>query len=73
MTPKLYGDRQQVDVQAVKGGSYLELLTQVNDAAKSKMLKVNKDTQPDKLRARDEINQNSVNKKMHKKRAKQGK
>ena len=69
----MYGDRQQVDVQAVKGGSYLELLTQVNNAAKSKMLESKEDTQPDIVRARDEINQKLVNKKMHKKKAKQAK
>jgi len=73
MTPKMYGDRQQVDVQAVKGGSYLELLTKVNDAAKDRLIESKEDTQPDKLRARDEINQKPVNKKMHKKQAKQGK
>ena len=74
MTPKMYGDRQQVDVQAVKGGSYLDLLTKVNDAAKKdRLLEDSKDTQPDIVRARDEINQKSVNKKMHKKKAKQAK
>ena len=74
MTPKMYGDRQQVDVQAVKGGSYLDLLTKVNDAAKKdRLLEDSKDTQPDIVRARDEINQKSVNKKMHKKKAKQTK
>ncbi len=74
MTPKMYGDRQQVDVQAVKGGSYLDLLTKVNDAAKKdKLLESKEDTQPDIVRARDEINQKSVNKKMHKKQAKQAK
>jgi gas vesicle protein len=73
MTPKMYGDRQQVDVQAVKGGSYLELLTKVNDAAKDRLIESKEDTQPDRLRARDEVNQNPVNKKLHKKKAKQRK
>lgn len=73
MTPKMYGDRQQVDVQAVKGGSYLELLTKVNDAAKDRLIESKEDTRPDKVRARDEINQNPVNKKLHKKQAKQRK
>jgi len=63
----MYGDRQQVDVQAVKGGSYLELLTQVNDAARTKMLEAREDTQPDRVRARGKNNQKSVNKKMPKK------
>jgi hypothetical protein len=37
------------------------------------LIESKEDTQPDKVRARDEINQNSVNKKMHKKKAKQRK
>ena len=30
MTPKIYGDKQQVEVTPSKSGSYLEALTQVN-------------------------------------------
>jgi hypothetical protein len=74
--PKVYGDRQQVDVKHEAGGSYLELLQQVNQAAQIKHVQVlesKEDTQPEALRARDVINQNSVNKKMHKKKAKQRK
>lgn len=77
MTPKLYGDRQQVDVQKVEGGSYLELLTKVNDVAKSKLIESTEDTQLDKVRARaTEVNHISVNKDVPKKqanRAKKGK
>lgn len=75
MTPKMYGDRQHVDVAAVEGGSYLDVLTQVNKAVEAKRVEViedNKDTLPNTLRAR-EINQNPVNKKLHKKKAKQRK
>lgn len=74
MTPKLYGDRQQVDVQKVEGGSYLDLLTKVNDAAMTKAIESREDTQLDKVRARaTEINQISVNEDMPKKEAKRGK
>lgn len=77
MTPKLYGDRQQVDVQKVEGGSYLDLLTKVNDAAMTKAIESRENTQLDKVRARaTEINQISVNEDMPKKeanRAKKGK
>lgn len=76
LVPKVYGDRQQVDVKHEAGGSYLELLQQVNQAAQIKHVQVlesKEDTQPEALRARDVINQNSVNKKMHKKKAKQRK
>jgi hypothetical protein len=70
MTPKLYGDRQQVDVQKVEGGSYLELLTKVNDVAKSKLIESTEDTQLDKVRARaTEVNQILVNNDMPKKQA----
>jgi len=74
MTPKLYGDRQQVDVQKVEGGSYLDLLTKVNDAAMTKAIESRENTQLDKVRARaTEINQISVNEDMPKKEAKRGK
>jgi mannose/fructose-specific phosphotransferase system component IIA len=70
MTPKLYGDRQQVDVQKVEGGSYLDLLTKVNDAAMTKAIESREDTQLDKVRARaNEINHISVNNDMPKKQA----
>ena len=80
LLPKVYGDKQQVDVTHEAGGSYLDLLQQVNQAAQlkhadvveAKAIEIKENTR-DKLRARDKINQNSVNKKMHKKQAKQGK
>jgi len=80
LLPKVYGDKQQVDVTHEAGGSYLDLLQQVNQAAQlkhadvveAKAIEIKENTR-DKVRARDEINQKSVNKKMHKKQAKQGK
>ena len=74
--PKVYGDKQQVDVTHEAGGSYLDLLQQVNQAAQikhasvveAKAIEIKENTH-DKVRARDKINQNSVNKKMHKKQA----
>lgn len=78
LLPKVYGDKQQVDVTHEAGGSYLDLLQQVNKAAQLKHVEVvehqEKDT-TDTLRAR-EINQISVNKDVPKKqanRAKKGK
>ena len=71
LLPKVYGDKQQVDVTHEAGGSYLDLLQQVNKAAQLKHVEVvehqEKDT-TDVLRAR-EINQISVNKDMPKKQA----
>ncbi len=52
MTPKIYGDKQQVEVAASKGGSYLEALTQVN-AIEPVVLTDERDTQAETLRARD--------------------
>ena len=80
LLPKVYGDKQHVDVTHEAGSSYLDLLQQVNQAAQlkhadvveAKAIEIKENTR-DKLRARDKINQNSVNKKMHKKQAKQGK
>ena len=80
LLPKVYGDKQQVDVTHEAGGSYLDLLQQVNQAAQlkhadvveAKAIEIKENTH-DKVRARDEINQKSVNKKMHKKQAKQSK
>ena len=72
LVPKVYGDKQQGDVKHEAGGSYLDLLQQVNQAAQIKHVQVlesKEGTQPEAVRARDEINQNSVNKKMHKKKA----
>lgn len=74
MTPKVYGDRQQVDVAAVEGGSYLDVLQTVNQAIADKRAKQVSDnrenTQPDKLHARaTEVNQISVNSEMPKKQA----
>ena len=76
--PKVYGDRQQVDVKHEAGGSYLELLQQVNKAAQLRHVDVvesKESTQASALRAR-EINHISVNKDVPKKqanRAKKGK
>ena len=71
LLPKVYGDKQQVDVTHEAGGSYLELLQQVNNAAKLKHVQVvehqEKDT-TDALHAR-EINRISVNNDMPKKQA----
>ncbi len=69
--PKVYGDRQQVDVKHEAGGSYLELLQQVNSAAQLKHVEVveqREDTQAEALRAR-EINHISVNSDLPKKQA----
>ena len=52
MTPKIYGDRQQLDVVPSQGGSYLDALTKVNEA--TAMLTDEKNTQADTLRAREE-------------------
>ena len=71
LVPKVYGDRQQVDVKHEAGGSYLELLQQVNKAAQLRHVDVpdsRESTQADTLRAR-EINQISVNNDMPKKQA----
>ena len=77
LVPKVYGDRQQVDVKHEAGGSYLELLAQVNKAAQLRHVDVvegRENTQPSALRARaTEINQISVNEDMPKKEAKRGK
>ena len=78
LVPKVYGDRQQVDVKHEAGGSYLELLQQVNKAAQLRHVDVvesTESTQASALRAR-EINHISVNKDVPKKqanRAKKGK
>jgi hypothetical protein len=32
MTPKVYGDKQQIDVTASPGGEYLQALQQINDS-----------------------------------------
>ena len=57
MTPKIYGDKQQVEVTPSKGGSYLEALTQVN-ATEPVTLTDERDTQADTVRARDKSGQN---------------
>ena len=51
MTPKIYGDRQQLEVTPSKGGSYLEALTQVN-ATEPIVITDERDTQAEELRAR---------------------
>ena len=57
MTPKIYGDRQQLEVTPVKGGSYLEALTKVN-TAETIVITDERDTQPEEVRARDKSGQN---------------
>ena len=57
MTPKIYGDKQQVEVTPSKGGSYLEALTQVN-ATEPVALTDERDTQANTLRARDKSGKN---------------
>ena len=57
MTPKIYGDRQQLEVTPSKGGSYLEALTQVNTPAQE-VLTDERHTQPKSLRARSQNAQN---------------
>ena len=57
MTPKIYGDKQQVEVTPSKGGSYLEALTQVN-ATEPVALTDERDTQANTLRARGDSAQN---------------
>ena len=78
LLPKVYGDKQQVDVTHEAGGSYLDLLQQVNKAAQLKHVEVVEHQETDTtdtLRAR-EINHISVNNDVPKKqanRAKKGK
>ena len=57
MTPKIYGDRQQLEVTPSKGGSYLEALTQVNTPAQE-VLTDERDTQSEEVRARSQNAQN---------------
>ena len=57
MTPKIYGDKQQVEVAASKGGSYLEALTKVN-AVEPIAVTDERDTQAETLRARGKSVQN---------------
>ena len=52
MTPKIYGDRQQLEVKPAQGGSYLEALTKVN-APETVVITDERDTQPEEVRARD--------------------
>ena len=52
MTPTIYGDRQKLEVEPAKGGSYLEALTRVN-AAEPVVITDERDTQPEELRARE--------------------
>ena len=54
LLPKVYGDKQQVDVTHEAGGSYLDLLQQVNKAAQLKHVDVVEHTEDtsDGLRAR---------------------
>jgi len=74
MTPKMYGDRQQIDVAASDGGSYLDVLQTVNQAIAEKAAKriadSRENTQVDEVRARaTEVNQISVNNDLPKKQA----
>ena len=72
LLPKVYGDKQQVDVTHEAGGSYLDLLQQVNKAAQLKHVDVVEHTEDtsDGLRARaTEVNQIPVNNDMPKKQA----
>ena len=72
LLPKVYGDKQQVDVTHEAGGSYLDLLQQVNKAAQLKHVDVveQREDTSDGLRARaTEVNQISVNNDMPKKQA----
>ena len=57
MTPKIYGDKQQLEVTPSKGGSYLEALTKVN-APDQEVLTDERDTQPEEVRARGQDGQN---------------
>ena len=71
LVPKVYGDRQLVDVKHEAGGSFLEVLQKVNDAHYLKhvdVVDIKEDAQAEALRGR-EVNQISVNKKMPKKKA----
>jgi len=78
LLPKVYGDKQQVDVTHEAGGSYLDLLQQVNKAAQLKHVEVVEHQEIDTTEAlrEREINHISVNKDVPKKqanRAKKGK
>ena len=59
MTPKVYGDKQQVDVTTSPGGEYLQALQQINDSLEMKRTNViehedERDTQPEPVRTRDD-------------------
>jgi hypothetical protein len=57
MTPRIYGDRQQIDVAPAQGGSYLEALTKVNDAITNRRKEVlleERETQPNTLHAHED-------------------
>ena len=64
MTPKVYGDKAHMTVEA-KGGGFIEELKRVEDAVRAKtaeMLTDKRDTEDDALRARgDVVNQDQVN------------
>lgn len=57
MTPKVYGDKQQVDVTASPGGEYLQALQQINKSLEMRRVEAiehedERDTQPEPVRAR---------------------
>lgn len=63
MTPKVYGERQQVEVTASPGGEYLQALQQINDSLELRRANViehegehegERDTQPEPVRARNQ-------------------
>tara|TARA_R100000900_G_scaffold30343_3_gene24460 strand:+ start:4440 stop:4988 length:549 start_codon:yes stop_codon:yes gene_type:complete len=72
LLPKVYGDKQQVDVTHEAGSSYLDLLQKVNSAAQLKHADVveHKENTSDELRAREaKVNQISVNSNLPNKQA----
>jgi len=63
MTPRVYGERQQVEVTASPGGEYLKALQEINDSLEMRRANViehegERDTQPELVRARGKSGQN---------------
>ena len=67
MTPNVYGDKAQIDVKASPSEDYIRVLEQVNKTIEMRRANViehqeDENTQPQSLRARDDVvNQDQVN------------
>lgn len=69
LIPKVYGDRMGIESKVEAGDSFLKVLQQVNDAARLKHADVidDENTQPQSVRAGENVNRISVNDEMPKK------